>query len=346
MPPGEPPSTTATFVEYCCPRCKGDLGAESTAFTCERCNARHPVVLGIPDFRVFPDPYIGIAEDHRKGGRIAERASSGFRGMVDFYWSITPDTPPQMAERFTAQAVAAADRGRHLLDAHERVRSRLDRADSCVLELGTRTGGLLVAAAERAPQVVGIDIAFRWLLIARKRLEEAGLPAQLACCCAEFLPFRGGSFDLVLAENVLEHTAQQQQLTGEAHRVLKPAGVFFTTTWNRLSPAPEPHVRLWGVGWLPFPIAKRYVKLARGVTYDHVRLLSVFQLARMLRHAGFATRTIELPRFSAAELANVSPSQRAIVSLYHKVKDWPPIRALLLILAPVFHVICVKRAET
>ena len=330
-------------AEYCCPRCKGTLSPVPEAYLCGACNARYPIVLGIPDFRVFPDPYISIEEDHQKGARIAERAAdSNFRALVEYYWSITPEEPPEMARRFTAQALAAAERGRHLLDAQAEVRNRLARPGVRVLDLGTRTGGLLLAAAERCDKVVGIDIAFRWLIIARKRLEEAGLPAQFVCCCAEFLPFFEGAFDLVLAENVLEHTAQQQALIQEAHRVLKPAGVFFATTWNRLAFAPEPHVRLWGVGWLPSGLAKRYVKLRRGVSYDHVRLLSSSQLERMVGRTPFRRCAIDLPTFSPAELANVSAAQRRAVGLYHRIKDWPLFRGLLRILGPVLHLVCVR----
>jgi SAM-dependent methyltransferase len=300
-------------------------------------------VLGIPDFRVFPDPYIGIVEDHRKGARIAKRAlETDFRGLVDYYWSITPEEPSDMARRFTAQALAGAQRGRHLLEGQESVKAQLVRPGTRVLDIGARTGGLLRAAAERCGEVVGIDIAFRWLIIARKRLDEAGLPAQLVCCCAEFLPFRESAFDLVLAENVLEHTAQQQQCIEEAHRVLKPNGIFFATTWNRLAVAPEPHVRLWGVGWMPPGLAKRYVKLRKGVSYDHVWLLSVFQLARMVRRTAFRRCVIVLPTFSPAELANVSAPQRLAVALYHRIKDWPLFRGLLRIFGPVLHLVCVR----
>ena len=250
-----------------------------------------------------------------------------------------------MARRFTAQALAAAERGRHLLDAQSAVKAILQRPDTHALDVGTRTGGLLLGAAERCEGVVGIDIAFRWLIIAQKRLQEAGRSAQLVCCCAEFLPFRESTFDLVLAENVLEHTAQPQQLIEETHRVLKPAGIFFATTWNRLAAAPEPHVRLWGVGWLPTGLAKRYVKLRKGVSYEHVRLLSVFQLTRMMRRTSFGCGSIALPTFGATELASASPTQRWLVSLYHRMKDWPLIRQLLLVFAPVFHVVCVRGAE-
>lgn len=330
-------------AEYCCPRCKGTLSSLPDAYACAPCNVRYPIVLGIPDFRVFPDPYIGLVEDHRKGARIAERASkTDFRGLVEYYWSITPEEPAEMARRFTAQALAAAERGRHLLDAQPRVKTQLEPPAMRVLDVGTRTGGLLLAAAERADQVVGIDIAFRWLIIARKRLEETGRTAQLVCCCAEFLPFHESAFDLVLAENVLEHTAQPRESIAEAHRVLKPDGVFFATTWNRLAVAPEPHVRLWGVGWLPRRLAKRYVKLRKGVNYDHVRLLSVFQLARMVRRTSFRRCAIALPAFSPAELANVSSAQRLAVGLYHRIKDWPLVSSLLRIFGPVLHLVCVR----
>ena len=332
-------------VEYCCPRCKAALTSLTDSYRCAVCNAQYPIILGIPDFRVFPDPYIGIVEDRRKAERIFERAAvSDFSTLLEYYWSITPDTPSEMARRFTAQAVAAVERGRHLLDAHSAVKMKLQDRHARVLDVGTRTGGLLMAAAEHVQTPVGIDIAFRWLIIARKRLEEARLPAQLVCCCAEFLPFRESAFDVVLAENVLEHTAQPQQCIDEAHRGLKPGGIFFATTWNRLALAPEPHVRLWGVGWLPLGLAKRYVKFRRGVSYDHVRLLSVFQLARMVRRAPFRRCAILLPTFSAAELANVSSAQRLAVGLYHRIKDWPLFRGLLRIFGPVLHLVCVRES--
>ena len=332
-------------AEYCCPRCKGPLTSLTDSYRCPVCQAPYPIILGIPDFRVFPDPYIDIEADHRKGRRIAERArDSNFKELVEYYWSLTPDEPTEMARRFTVHALAAVERGRYLLDSHSVVKTKLQESDARVLDLGTRTGGLLTAVAERGRSAIGIDIAFRWLIIARKRLEEANLQAPLVCCCAEFLPFRNETFSLVLAENLLEHTARQRSFIEETHRVLKPGGVFFATTWNRLALAPEPHVRLWGVGWLPIGLAKRYVKFRKGVSYDHGRLLSAFQLARMVRRTSFRRCAIVLPTFSAAELANVSSTQRLAVGLYHRIKDWPFFRGLLRIFGPVLHLVCVRES--
>jgi ubiquinone/menaquinone biosynthesis C-methylase UbiE/uncharacterized protein YbaR (Trm112 family) len=332
-------------VEYCCPRCKGTLTSATDTYTCTACKAHYQIILGIPDFRVFPDPYIDIVEDRRKAERIFERAATAdFLTLVEYYWSITPDTPPEMARRFTAQAIAAVERGRHLLNAHSAVKTKLQEPDALVLDPGTRTGGLLMAAAEHGQKAIGIDIALRWLIIARKRLEEAGRPAQLVCCCAEFLPFRDETFNLVVAENLLEHAAQQRQCIEEAYRVLKSGGVFFTTTWNRLALAPEPHVRLWGVGWLPRKLGKLYVKLRKGMSYDHVRLLSLFELRRLIRCTPFRRCAILLPTFSAAEVANVTSAQRQALGLYHRIKDWPLFRGLLRIFGPVLHLVCVRES--
>jgi ubiquinone/menaquinone biosynthesis C-methylase UbiE len=248
-----------------------------------------------------------------------------------------------MAERFTAVAIAAAERGRHMLGAQAEVAALLNSRMARVLDIGTRTGGVLLAAAELTPGAVGIDIAFRWLIVARKRLEEAGLTAQLACCCAEHLPFKNGAFDVAVAENVLEHAANQQALVKDARRVLRSGGVFFATTWNRLSPAPEPHVRLWGVGWMPLSWRRGYVRWRKGVSYDHVRLLSSRQVRRMARAAGFEMVRIALPRFSPAELANIASWQRTVVGGYHAVKDLPVLRMLLRVIAPVVHVVARKK---
>ena len=334
----------AHWVNYCCPRCKRPVESSRDTYICEVCHERYPVVLGIPDFRVFPDPYITRAEDYEKAEQLSRKAAAlDFNGLVKFYWSITPDTPTGMAERFSRQAFAAEARGRHLLASAFETKDGSDTQEvRDVLDLGCRTGGLTVAAAEKFERVVGIDIAFRWLIIARKRLDEAGRQAQLVCCCAQFLPFAENTFDLAAAENVLEHTALQQELIVESHRALRPRGIFIATTWNRLSVAPEPHVRLWGIGWMPRGIAKRYVTFRRKIPYDDVRLLSIFELRQMLRSAPFAFCDIGFPEISSAQLANASGLQRHLAAIYEKIRDWRFLRSILLLIAPVFLVKCVR----
>jgi len=201
---------------------------------------------------------------------------------------------------------------------------------------------MLMAAAERGGDTVGIDIGFRWLIIARKRFEEAKRSTHLVCCCAESLPFRDQAFNLVVAENLLEHASRPKQCLDEGHRVLSTHGVLFATTWNRLTPAPEPHVRLWGVGWMPRKIATRYVNFRKSANYEHVRLLSIFALKRMIRRSPFQRCDIILPTFSKSELRNIPPAQRMATGIYHWIKDWPLLSGLLRVVSPVLHLICVR----
>lgn len=327
-------------LEYRCPRCKGSLAAGDAAYECRGCVARYPIVLGIPDFRLYPDPYISVEDDHRKGGRLHERyATSTFRELVEFYWSITPDTPPDMARRFTAHALGGVQRGRWILDELGPDRVARGAAGGRALEAGCRTGGVLAAMAERFDHVVGIDIAFRWLIVARKALEESGRRAQLACCCAEHLPFEEGVFDFVLAENILEHAQAPAALVAETHRALASGGVLCATTWNRFSPAPEPHVRLFGVGYLPRGLQQRYVRRRRGVDYDHVRLLSALGLARIARAAGFRSASIRAAPLAPAQAALLPAVLRPSATVFQAVKDLPVLRTFLALVAPTLRLV-------
>lgn len=332
--------STAPLLDYVCPRCKGPLTKEPDAYGCAACDRRYPVVLGIPDFRVFPDPWIEYEDDWAKARTLAARYDElDFAGLVDYYWRITPDTPPALARRYISHVLAGVVRGRASLAEVEELAGPLP-ADAPFLELGCGTGGFLVAAAERFEHVVGIDIAMRWLVIARKRLEEAGCAtARLVCCCGEFLPFPEETFGLIVASDVIEHTATQEALVRGALAALRPGGLFFFATPNRFSLTPEPHVRVWGVGFLPRALMPAYVRLVKGLPYQHIRLLSFFEIRTLLRRAGARRYRILLPRISPAELPRFTSWERRGVALYHRLLDFPPARLVFTLCGPFFHVL-------
>ena len=318
-------------VEYCCPSCHGELRQQSEAFHCQECGLRFPIVLGIPDFRLQPDPYLDLAADHEKARRLLEQgAGLDFRGLVELYWALTPDTSSEMAQRFTQHALGGRSRGRSWLCSFE---PSVEVEGSNLLEIGCRTGGLVAAAAEQKARVVGIDVAFRWLVVARRGLEEVGLEAQLCCCNGEHLPFPESSFDLVLVENVLEHAADAEALLVEGHRALRPRGRLAGTTWNRWAPLPEPHVRLWGVGWMPRSWARRYVPWRDRGNYDHVRLQSPLALRQMLRRSPM--------RSTGVRAAALLPEQaqwpewiRGLIRFYERVRRIPVLGWALSWIAP------------
>lgn len=89
-----------------------------------------------------------------------------------------------------------------------------------VLEVGAGTGANLSTLAEiGAAQVVACDMALDALRHARG---ANGVALARADACR--LPFASGSFDLLLAADVIEHLDDDTAALGEFVRVLKPGG--------------------------------------------------------------------------------------------------------------------------
>ena len=99
---------------FVCPACRGTLehhlGADER-YRCIACARSFPVVIGIPDFRLRPDPWIGLEADREKGMALeAEPIDADFESTVRAYWGRTPGTPRDQAERFTQYVVSAEPR--------------------------------------------------------------------------------------------------------------------------------------------------------------------------------------------------------------------------------------------
>lgn len=333
-------------LAFCCPVCKGPLDHRPEAYACRRCDRRYPIVLDLPDFRVFPDPYLGLEEDREKGRELACHFDrKDFRGLAELYYEITPSVPKDLARRYLRHVLTGVARGEASLAELAALGLDGNGEGGAILDIGCGTGGFLVAAGQRYATLVGADIAFRWLIIARKRAQEANRNVTFVCCCGEYLPFAGNPFDLVVASDVLEHTMAPQEVVREGARVLRPGGIFFVATPNRWTVGPEPCVRVWGVGFLPRRLMKAYVGLVRGIPYENIRTLSFFELKRLLSRAPFDRRRILLPAFPPDLLASFSRGERVLARLYNWVRRVPAIRLLLYLFGPLFHAICTKEVN-
>lgn len=329
-------------LRYVCPRCKAMLAEEPESYYCYLCQRRFPILLDIPDFRLFPDPYISIEDDHRKGLALAEYYDDlDFRELVARYWEMTPATPRELAQQYVHGALRHYTRSRNAWAMIQSIIRPNERG--ALLDVGCGTGGFLTAAGPAFARVVGVDIAFRWLVIAKKRLEESGINnVFLICACAEHLPLPDGAFDLLVAEDVLDHTRQPEAFLCEGARVLKGGGVVYLSTPNRYSLAPDPHVWVWGVGFLPPSLRDRYVRWRRGIPYGPIRPVSYITLRRILRSALFRGCRTVWPDLAGLEEQRLSRWQRAQLWLYELVRKTPGLRHVLRLIGPAFHVVCHK----
>ena len=73
------------------------------------------------------------------------------------------------------------------------------------------------------------------------------------------LPFADTSFDVVVSNHVIEHLDDAAVHMRELARVLRPGGLVYLATPNRLWPW-EVHYRLWLLHWLPGPLFERALR--------------------------------------------------------------------------------------
>jgi release factor glutamine methyltransferase len=96
----------------------------------------------------------------------------------------------------------------------------VDRPPPRVLDLGTGTGCLLLAALSEFPQAwgVGVDRAEPAARLARRNAERAGLGGRTAIVCADWATPLGGRFDLILSNPPYIETAAIASLMPEVAR--------------------------------------------------------------------------------------------------------------------------------
>jgi ubiquinone/menaquinone biosynthesis C-methylase UbiE len=278
------------------------------------------VIHGIPDFRLFPDPYIGIEEDRVKAAHLFEAARTrNFRQMLDYYYSITKEDPGDLASMWTAHSLAETEIAIFLLREGE-----IDRGRS-LLDIGCSTGGLLIAAKPGFEAVTGVDVALRWLIIGAVRLREAGFEPHLVCANAEALPFPDESFDTITSIDTVEHLGDACAAMQEAYRVATVGARGLWATNNRYAPVPDPQVHLWGVGWLPRAWQPAYVARRRNDLHRYqIRMRSAWEMDRLVRHGGFSCSGTE----PAPLVAPHRPKLRRALGFYNRFRGTPLLKAI------------------
>ncbi|HUT35641.1 MAG TPA: methyltransferase domain-containing protein [Planctomycetota bacterium] len=308
-----------------CPACRGALTVASAGLTCPACPRTFEVIHGIPDFR--PDPPEGPRHGDFCLEVIRRWLDSSYRELWGLYHREEGDALQRLWDKHEAEAPQRGARRWEQIACHAAAAGRTVPMDASALDVGCGAGSALFALARRARLAVGLDILLTDLLLAKKRFAEAGI-ANVAFVAASALelPFAEQSFDLANATDVVEHVPDQERLLGEVRRALRPGGLFFFNSPNRFTLLTrEPHVKLWGVGWLPRRWMEPYVRWRRGKPYRSKRLLSLFELRRLLRAAfgpHFAIRSL-LPR-SALARALVRPFEAIARPILpqHNVVAW------------------------
>jgi SAM-dependent methyltransferase len=148
-----------------------------------------------------------------------------------------------------------------------------------VLEFGCNVGGSTVVLAALGATLSAVDIDPLLTPITEANLARHGLTGTIRLARpGEALPFIDASFDLVLANSVLEYVEPDRLETAiaELHRLLRPDGLLFICgTASRLA-LRERHSGRWLVNYLPRAVDRLAGRpLQRG--------LAPWRLARLLK---------------------------------------------------------------
>lgn len=242
------------------------------------------------------------------------------RPEYDNYSDMSESRGP-LAEQFATQVLATtAPWLRHPAD-------ELD-----VLDLGSGYGHTSIALSRLCRSVVGCEPA---------RLLHESAEKTLLAQPHGVLSFRNARvedldyeerFDLVVLDNVYEHLPDQRRALTAIHRALKPGGVMYLLTPNKLWPI-EAHYRLPGLAWLPLSLADRYLRITgRGTSYEDASYAPTYwQLGAALRQHDWAFDFV-LPGDRTATVAGSPLHYRAgMVALERFPSLWCISKALLVV---------------
>lgn len=335
------PPSEGHFVDkfpWRCPQCKGELNPGSDLWSCRSCAAEFRALRGIPDLRTRDDVYLSNEEDWAFANRlVADYDRLDFRGLLDRYFDIASEVSPAGKRRQVTHILTAPGRIVHWLDALGPV------GGGPLLDLGCGSGSFLSAVGRCVPDVQGVDVALRWLLVARKRLDEEGLPhVPLACACAEDLPVADDSIAGVVAGDVIEHVADQRATLSEVHRALQPGGRVFMASPNRYSLGLEPHVGVWGVGFLPRRWMRLYVRWINQADFRAIHTLGFREWRQLLRHSPFTNGRINVPLLPRDDLIHFGRIKRVCGRLYNASVQTRGGMRFARAFGPLFHVVAEK----
>jgi ubiquinone/menaquinone biosynthesis C-methylase UbiE len=185
-----------------------------------------------------------------------------------------------------------------------------------VADIGCGAGTQSILWAELGHHVHAVDVSERLLALARKRATEAGYSIDFQLGSAVKLPWPDTSMDVCLAPELLEHVADWRACLAEFTRILKPGGILYLATTNKLCPV-QHEFNLLLYSWYPRAV-KRYLerlaatthpRLANFATFPAVNWFTFYGLRKDLAARGFRC----LDRFDVTDFPRKPLVTRLIV---------------------------------
>lgn len=326
-------------MRWRCPRCLTRLDPRDEALHCDRCRADFPVVGGVADLR-HPD-YLGddhLADRERARALAAEGERRDVTEVIAAMFRRPDIWTAEIEEHRTRRTLGAPQALR--ADVRGWLAAAIPKR-GVFLDVGCGLGTLIAAAALEGRSGIGIDQSLHLLVAANRLIAAHGGRPVLAAAFAEHLPLAAAAVHGVTMQDVLEHVDSKRATLAEAERVLVPGAALAVVVPNRFSLAAEPHVGIWGVGWLPRRWQRRYVALRTHNPYEHTALPSVSEAVRLLRETRFEWTFSPTP-IPDDEVAHFGRRRTVLAHAYNALLANPPGRAFGIWLGPSFRIVATR----
>ena len=245
--------------------------------------------------------------------------------MQDKRYELNQSSDERFVEYYSKQSLSIESKRRFVgvKNAVQRVAKKYgDRTISIekydVADIGCGAGSQCLLWASEGHRVHGIDINEKLLTIAEKRSDDAGINIEFHLGSAANLPWSDSSMDVCLVPELLEHVTDWERCLDEFARILRPSGILYISTTNKLCPY-QNEFNLPLYSWYPNVLKAYFVKMATSsrpqivnyATYPAVNWFTFFQLKRELNKRSFRC----YDRFDVMDIQKFSKKRKIVARI-------------------------------
>jgi 2-polyprenyl-3-methyl-5-hydroxy-6-metoxy-1,4-benzoquinol methylase len=202
-----------------------------------------------------------------------------------------------------------------------------EQASGCgpysIADVGGGAGTFSRLFARRGHNVTCIDLSKDLLAVGKGRAEAEGLEMEFVNCSATSTPIPDLTLDICVIPELLEHVAEWRECLDEAGRMVKPGGLLYLSTTNKLCPIQE-EFTLPLYSWYPGFLKRRYERLAvttrpeiaNFAKYPAVNWFTFYSLRKELVARGFSRF---LDRLDMIVILNPGTSKAAVAKILRRI---------------------------
>lgn len=218
-----------------------------------------------------------------------------------------------------------------------------NRENLDVADIGCGAGSQCRLWAAVGHRVTGIDVSQAFIDLARSRATVEGLDIDFRIGSATAIPLPEKSVDVCLVPELLEHVRDWRSCIREFDRIMKPGGLLYLSTTNKLCPVQQ-EFELPLYSWYPGFVKRRFERLAMTTQpelanyakYPAVNWFSYYGLKSHLARYGFSC----LDRFDTMRPDGRGMLERVALSA---IRSLPPLRLLAHFATPYTAIVAIKR---